>query len=212
MDLYLDTASIKEIEEIASWGILDGVTTNPTLMSKEKGDYRKILRRICDIVQGPVSAEVIATDHEGMVVEAKDLAKISEHIVIKIPCTVEGIRATRRLSTDGIRVNMTLVFSLNQALLAAKAGASYISPFVGRLDDRGEEGLRLIEDIVTLIHNYDFPTRIIFASVRHPYHVREAALIGADIATIPYKVFKLLITHPLTDLGLERFLSDWKKR
>ena len=212
MDLYLDTASIKEIEEIASWGILDGVTTNPTLMSKEKGDYRKILKRICDIVQGPVSAEVIATDHEGMVVEAKDLAKISEHIVIKIPCTVEGIRATRRLSTDGIRVNMTLVFSLNQALLAAKAGASYISPFVGRLDDRGEEGLRLIEDIVTLIHNYDFPTRIIFASVRHPYHVREAALIGADIATIPYKVFKLLITHPLTDLGLERFLSDWKKR
>lgn len=212
MDLYLDTASVKEIKEIASWGILDGVTTNPTLMAREKGDYRKILREICNIVKGPVSAEVIATETEGMIKEARSLARVSEYIVVKIPCTIDGIRATTRLTGEGIRVNMTLVFSLNQALLAAKAGANYISPFVGRIDDRGEEGLRLIEEIVTIIHNYDFPSRIIFASVRHPYHVREAALIGADVATIPYRVFKLLITHPLTDLGLERFLKDWKRR
>lgn len=212
MDLYLDTASVKEIKEIASWGILDGVTTNPSLMSKEKGDYKKILKEICDIVCGPVSGEVIATDASRMVPEAKELSKISEHIVVKIPCTVEGIKATKKLSGEGVKVNMTLVFSVNQALLAAKAGAKYISPFVGRLDDRGEEGLRLIEEIVAIVHNYDFPSQIIFASVRHPYHVREAALIGVDIATVPYKVFKLLITHPLTDLGLDKFLKDWKTR
>ncbi|HIE05706.1 MAG TPA: fructose-6-phosphate aldolase [bacterium (Candidatus Stahlbacteria)] len=212
MDLYLDTASIKEIKEIASWGILDGVTTNPSLISKEKGDYKKILKEICGIVNGPVSAEVIATESAQMISEAKELAGISEHIVVKIPCTIEGIKATKQLTKSGVRVNMTLVFSANQALLAAKAGANYISPFVGRLDDRGEEGLRLIEEIVTIIHNYDFPSQVIFASTRHPYHVREAALIGVDIITIPYKVFKLLITHPLTDIGLERFLKDWQKR
>lgn len=212
MKLYLDTANIEEIREICQWGILDGVTTNPTLMAKEKGDYKKILKEICDIVQRPVSAEVLSLKVEEMIKEARDLSKISEHIVIKIPCTVEGIKATKALAEEGIRVNMTLVFSVNQAILAAKSGASFVSPFVGRLDDIGNPGMEVILDILQVYKNYDFKTQIIFASVRHPEHVRQAALAGVHIATIPYKVFIQLIKHPLTDVGVERFLKDWQKR
>lgn len=212
MELYLDTGNIQEIREIASWGILRGVTTNPTLLSREKGDYREILKEICDIVKGPVSAEVWAKDADGMVEQAKELSKISEHIVIKIPCIVEGIKATKTLSSLGIRVNMTLVFSPLQALLSARAGASFASPFVGRLDDIGHKGIKIVEEMVRIYRNYNFSTKIIFASVRHPYHVLQAALMGVDIATIPYKVFVKLINHPLTDIGIERFLKDWEKR
>ena len=212
MELYLDTGNIQEIREIASWGILSGVTTNPTLLSREKGDYREILKEICDIVKGPVSAEVWAKDADGMVEQARELSKISEHIVIKIPCITEGIKATKRLSSEGIRVNMTLVFSPLQALMAARAGASFASPFVGRLDDIGHQGIKIVEETVTIYKNYNFSTKIIFASVRHPYHVLQSALMGVDIATIPYKVFVKLINHPLTDIGIERFLKDWEKR
>ncbi len=212
MHLYLDTANVEEIKEIAGWGILAGVTTNPSLMAKEKGDYKKILKEICDIVKGPVSAEVLALDSEKMIAEARELARISEFIVIKIPCTVEGLKATKVLVKEGINVNMTLVFSPNQALLASRAGATYISPFVGRLDDIGHKGVEIVQEIVTVVRNYNFPTKIIFASVRHPDHIREAALMGVDIATIPYKVFTQLIKHSLTDVGIERFLKDWEKR
>lgn len=212
MHLYLDTANVEQIREISKWGILDGVTTNPSLMAKEKGDYKQILKEICDIVKGPVSAEVLTLEAEKMVAEARELAKISQFIVIKIPCTVEGLKATKQLVKEGIKVNMTLVFSPNQALLAAKAGATYISPFVGRLDDIGHKGVAIVKEILTVLKNYDFPTKIIFASVRHPDHVREACLMGVDIATIPYNVFTQLIKHSLTDTGIERFLKDWGKR
>ena len=212
MKLYLDTANIDEIREIASWGVLDGVTTNPSLMAKEKGEYKKILKEICDIVKGPVSGEVIGLTKDEMVNEAKQLSKISEYLVIKIPCTVDGLKATKALTHEGIRVNMTLVFSSNQALLAAKAGATYISPFVGRIDDIGNCGVSVVQDILETLKNYAFKTEVIFASVRHPEHVRQAALIGAPIATIPYKVFVELIKHPLTDVGIERFLKDWQRR
>jgi len=212
MKLYLDTANIKEIKEIAAWGILDGVTTNPTLMAREKGDYKKLLKEICDIVKGPVSGEVLSLDQKGMVKEARQLSKISKYIVIKIPCTVEGLKATKILSQEGIRVNMTLVFSPNQALLAAKAGASFISPFLGRLDDIGNPGIEVVQDIMGIFNNYDFSSEIIFASVRHPEHVRQAALVGVHIATLPYRVFVQLVKHPLTDIGIERFLKDWQKR
>jgi transaldolase len=212
MELYLDTANVDEIREIASWGILDGVTTNPSLMAKEKGDYKKILKEICDIVKGPVSGEVLGLTVDEMVGEARELSKISEYIVIKIPCTIDGLKATKILSGEKIRVNMTLVFSPNQALLAARAGAMYISPFVGRLDDIGNPGIEVVNDIVTIYKNYNFKTKIIFASVRHPEHVRQAALLGVDICTIPYKVFKQLVHHSLTDVGITRFLEDWKRR
>uniref|UniRef100_A0A7C4THX5 Probable transaldolase n=1 Tax=candidate division WOR-3 bacterium TaxID=2052148 RepID=A0A7C4THX5_UNCW3 len=212
MKLYLDTANIDEIREIAQWGILDGVTTNPSLMAKEKGDYKKILKEICDIVQGPVSGEVLSLKTDGMVEEARDLSKISEHIVIKIPCTVDGLKATRILAKERINVNMTLVFSPNQAILAAKSGARYVSPFVGRLDDIGNPGIEVVKDIIQIYKLYNFPAEVIFASVRHPEHVRQAALIGAHIATIPYKVFIQLVRHPLTDMGIEKFLEDWRKR
>jgi transaldolase len=212
MKLYLDTANINEIREIADWGILDGVTTNPSLMAREKGDYKKILKEICDIVKGPVSGEVIGLRSEEMVDEARRLSQISEHMVIKIPCTVDGLKATRILTQDRIRVNMTLIFSVNQALLAARSGARFVSPFVGRLDDIGNSGVEVVEDILTALANYDFATEVIFASVRHPEHVRLAALIGSHIATIPYKVFSQLIKHPLTDIGIERFMKDWQKR
>jgi len=212
MHLYLDTANVEQIKEIAGWGVLDGVTTNPSLMAKEKGDYRKILKEICDIVKGPVSAEVLALERDKMVSEARELSKISEHIVIKIPCTVEGLKATKTLVKEGIKVNMTLVFSPNQALLAAKAGATYVSPFVGRFDDIGQKGVAVVQEIFTVLKNYSFATKIIFASVRHPDHVREAALLGVDIATIPYNVFVQLVKHVLTDVGIERFLKDWEKR
>ncbi len=212
MKLFLDTANIGEIREIAQWGILDGVTTNPSLMAQEKGDYKKILREICDIVKGPVSGEVLSLKAEEMVKEAKELSKISEYIVIKIPCTVDGLKATGILSREGVSVNMTLVFSPNQAILAAKVGASYVSPFVGRLDDIGNPGIEIVNDILTIYKNYSFKTQVIFASVRHPEHVRQAALIGADIATIPYKIFVQLVRHSLTDVGITKFLEDWQKR
>ncbi len=212
MKLYLDTANIEEIKEIAQWGVLDGVTTNPSLMAREKGDYRRILEEICNIVKGPVSGEVLGLVANEMVREARELTRISEHVVIKIPCTVEGLKATRILSKEGINVNMTLVFSPNQAILAAKSGAAYVSPFVGRLDDIGNPGIEVVKDILNIYRNYSFRTQIIFASVRHPEHVRQAALIGVDIATIPYKVFTQLIKHSLTDSGIAKFLEDWQKR
>jgi transaldolase len=212
MELYLDTGNIQEIQEIARWGILAGVTTNPSLLAKERGDYQSILKEICSIVKGPVSAEVTALDSDTMVTEARELYRISEHIVVKIPCTAAGITATKSLSLEKIPVNMTLIFSPIQALVAARAGARFTSPFVGRLDDIGEEGIKTVEAIVRIYKNYGFSTKIIFASVRHPNHVLEAALIGADIATIPYTVFRQMIQHPLTDIGLEKFLADWHKR
>ncbi|TET59875.1 MAG: fructose-6-phosphate aldolase [Candidatus Stahlbacteria bacterium] len=212
MKLYLDTANVEQIREIADWGVLDGVTTNPSLMAKEKGDYKKILKEICDIVKGPVSGEVISLEKDGMIKEARDLSKISEHVVVKIPCTVNGLKATKVLAKERIRVNMTLVFSPNQVLLAARVGASFISPFLGRLDDIGNPGMNVVYDGMDILNNYDFNSEMIFASVRHPEHVRQAALAGVHIATIPYKVFKQLIQHPLTDVGIERFLKDWQNR
>ncbi len=212
MKLYLDTANVEQIREIADWGVLDGVTTNPSLMAKEKGDYKKILKEICDIVKGPVSGEVISLEKDGMIKEARDLSKISEHVVVKIPCIVNGLKATKVLAKERIRVNMTLVFSPNQVLLAARAGASFISPFLGRLDDIGNPGMNVVYDGMDILNNYDFNSEMIFASVRHPEHVRQAALAGVHIATIPYKVFKQLIQHPLTDVGIERFLKDWQNR
>ncbi|MEO0141970.1 MAG: fructose-6-phosphate aldolase [candidate division WOR-3 bacterium] len=210
MKLYLDTANIEEIKEIAQWGILDGVTTNPSLLAKEKGNYKNILKEICDIVKGPVSGEVISLEANEMIEEARNLSKISDYIVIKIPCTSDGLKATKVLTKEGIKVNMTLVFSANQAILAAKSGATYVSPFVGRLDDIGNPGIEVVQDIIQIYRTYEFPTQVIFASVRHPEHVRQAALIGVHIATIPYKVFIQLIKHPLTDIGIERFLKDWQ--
>ncbi len=211
MKLFLDTANLEEIRKGVELGVVDGVTTNPTLIAREGRPYRDVLLEICRAVNGPVSAEVVALDAEGMVREARELAAIHDNIVIKIPVTAEGLKAVRRLGDEGIRTNVTLVFSANQALLAAKAGASFVSPFVGRLDDRGHEGMGLIEQIVTIYNNFGFDTEVIVASVRHPMHVLEAAMIGADIATIPYKVLQSLMAHPLTDLGLEQFLADWER-
>ena len=211
MKLFVDTGSIKDIESIAQLGILDGVTTNPSLLAKESGDYRENLRKICEIVQGPVSGEVTATDFAGMMREGRDIAKIHQHMVVKVPLTRDGIRACKALSGEGIRVNVTLCFSPAQALLAAKAGASFISPFVGRLDDIATNGMELIRDIVDIYANYDFTTEILVASCRHPIHVVEAAKLGADIATCPPAVIEQLFNHPLTSIGLEKFLKDWEK-
>ncbi len=211
MKFFIDTANLQEIQEAADMGILDGVTTNPTLLSREPGDPFENLKKICDLVDGPVSAEVIATDMAGMMREAHELVKIAENIVIKLPTTREGIKACKRLSAEGIQINMTLVFSPAQAILVARAGATFVSPFVGRIDDVSSDGMRLIEQIVHIYNNYGFETEILVASVRHPMHVVEAALMGADICTIPFKVINQLFKHPLTDVGLERFLSDWKK-
>ncbi|MBN2380694.1 fructose-6-phosphate aldolase [candidate division WOR-3 bacterium] len=213
MQLYLDTGNIDEIREIAGWGVVDGVTTNPSLLAKEagRGDYRALLKEICDVVKGPVSAEVTAEDAEGMLRQAKSLVNISEHIVIKVPCIAEGLRATAMMFEEGIRVNMTLVFSALQAILAANAGAAYVSPFVGRLDDIGHEGVDEVEKIRAVYDNYDIDTQIIFASTRHPEHALQAALIGADICTMPAKVFRQMVKHPLTDSGIKRFLDDWSK-
>lgn len=211
MKIFLDTAHIEDIREIASWGIVDGATTNPTLLSRERGDPKEILKEICEIVGGPVSAEVIAQDTEGMIKEAKELSRIHELIVIKIPLTVEGLKATKVLAEEGIRVNTTLVFSPSQALLAAKAGATYVSPFIGRLDDISSDGMKLVPDILTIFDNYGFETELLVASIRHPQHVVEAALLGADIATVPPQILRKLVNHPLTDIGIERFLSDWEK-
>src|SRR5438067_1145882 len=211
MKLFVDTGSIKEIETLAALGILDGVTTNPTLLAKEPGDYKQNLKKICDIVKGPVSGEVVATDFEGMISQGRDIAAIDEHMVVKVPLTRDGIRACKTLSDEGTRVNVTLVFSAAQALLAAKAGATFVSPFVGRLDDVGTNGMELIREIVDIFENYDFRTEILVASCRHPMHVIEAARMGADIATCPPAVIDALFNHPLTSSGLEKFLKDWEK-
>jgi transaldolase len=210
MKLFVDTSSVKDIEALASLGILDGVTTNPSLMAKESGDPRKILKEICRIVQGPVSAEVVETTADGMVREGRELALIDEHIVVKVPFGKDGLRALRSLTADGIKVNVTLIFSATQALLAAKVGAAYVSPFIGRLDDIATDGMRLIEEIVEIFDNYDFATEVLVASVRHPVHVVQAARIGGDVCTCPPAVLESMFKHPLTDLGLERFLADWQ--
>ena len=211
MKIFIDTASIKEIREAASLGLLDGVTTNPSLVAKEGKDFRKMLDEILAIVDGPVSAEVISTDYEGILKEGRELAAIHKNIVVKVPLIKEGLKAVRTFSGEGIKTNVTLCFSPSQALLAAKAGASYISPFVGRLDDISHNGMQLIEEIVQIYRNYDYQTEVLVASIRHPLHFVEAALIGADVCTMPFSVIDKLFSHPLTDNGLEKFLSDWKK-
>ena len=211
MKFFIDTADISEIKTAAEYGLIDGVTTNPTLVSKTGKDLVTVLEEICPVVNGPISAEVVSTKAAGMIKEAKQLAKIHENIVVKIPMCPEGLKATRALSQDRIGVNVTLIFSPLQALLAAKAGASFVSPFIGRLDDIAHVGMDLIEQIVTIFDNYEYDAEIIVASIRHPVHVLEAALLGADIATIPFKVLNQLSKHPLTDIGMERFLADWKK-
>jgi transaldolase len=211
MRIFIDTANVEEIEKAAQLGVLDGVTTNPSLLAKEKGNYREILRRICEIVDGPVSAEVTALDVKGILTEAEDLSKIHKNIIIKVPVTREGLIATKQLSEKGVDVNMTLCFSPLQALLAAKAGAAYISPFVGRLDDVSHDGMDLIETIVQIYDNYGFETNVLVASIRHPLHIVDAALMGADVVTVPFKVIEQMIQHPLTDVGLKKFLADWEK-
>ena len=211
MKFFIDTASVQEIREAAALGLLDGVTTNPSLLSKEKGDPREILREITKLVEGPVSAEVTAVDHDGMVSQGLELRKLAENIVVKIPMTLEGLRALRTLTNQGVPTNCTLIFSATQALMAAKAGATYASPFVGRLDDVSTDGMQLIEQICTIYRNYDYETQVLVASVRHPIHVVQAALMGAHVVTMPAKVIQQLAAHPLTDIGLERFLADWEK-
>jgi len=211
MKLFVDSGSVKDIEALAAIGILDGVTTNPSLLAKEGGDYRQILKRICDIVKGPVSGEVVATDYAGMVREGRDIAAIDEHMVIKVPLTKDGVKACRTLSSEGMRVNVTLIFSATQAWLAAKAGASYVSPFVGRLDDIGNVGMQIVREIVDLFDNADYSTEVLVASVRSPIHVIEAARMGADVVTVPPAVIEQCFKHPLTDIGLEKFLKDWEK-
>ncbi|MHB8788632.1 MAG: fructose-6-phosphate aldolase [Desulfobulbaceae bacterium] len=212
MKFFIDTANIDEIKKGLDMGMVDGVTTNPSLVAKEQKPFIEILKEICAIVDGPVSAEVVSLDAEGMLREARELAALSDNIVVKIPMIEEGLKAVKKLAAEKIKTNVTLVFSATQALLAAKAGASYVSPFVGRLDDISQVGMDLISDILTINRNYGFDTEIIVASVRNPVHVLEAALIGAEIATIPYKVIAQLAKHPLTDLGMKQFLTDWEKR
>jgi transaldolase len=211
MKLFIDSGNIKDIETLAAIGIIDGVTTNPTLLSKEPGDYRDNLKKICQIVKGPVNGEVTATDFAGMMREGHDIAKIDAHMIVKVPLTRDGIKACKALSGEGIRVNVTLCFSAAQALLAAKAGASYISPFVGRLDDVATNGMELVREIVEIYDNYEFTTEVLVASCRHPIHIVEAARMGADICTCPPAVIDQLFNHPLTTIGLEKFLKDWEK-
>ena len=211
MKFFIDTANIEQIREANSWGVLDGVTTNPSLAAREKGSYKDILEEIADIVDGSISAEVIAQDYDGMMKEAHQLIEISDRIAVKIPLTKLGLKVIKSLSDEGVDVNTTLIFSPMQALLAAKAGASFVSPFVGRLDDISSMGMKVVQDIRTIFDNYGFDTEIIVASIRHPMHVYEAAMIGADIATIPFNVLEKLFNHPLTDIGIERFLSDWRR-
>ncbi|MBK5101333.1 MAG: fructose-6-phosphate aldolase [Desulfobacteraceae bacterium] len=211
MKFFIDTANIDEIKRANELGMVDGVTTNPSLVSKEGREFKGLIREICDIVDGPVSAEVVSTDAEGMIGEAKELAGLAKNIVVKIPLIEEGLKAVKILAQEGIQTNVTLCFSPVQALMAAKAGASYISPFVGRLDDISHTGMELVGQILTIYDNYGFETEVIVASIRNPLHVVDAALMGADIATIPYKVITQLIRHPLTEIGLDKFLADWKK-
>lgn len=209
MKFYLDTASVKEIQEAASLGLLDGVTTNPSLVAKEGRVFREVLLEICEIVDGPISAEVVSIEADAMVKEGRELAKIHKNIVVKVPLIAEGLKATKRLAAEGIKVNVTLCFSPTQALLAAKAGAWCVSPFIGRLDDISSNGMELIRQILTIYKNYDFKTFVLVASVRHPQHVVEAALAGGHICTMPFSIFQQLVKHPLTDAGLKKFLADW---
>jgi transaldolase len=211
MKIFIDSGNLKDIEKLVPLGIIDGITTNPSLLAKEGGDYRSLLKKICTIVQGPTSAEVVATDADGMIREGRDLAGIDEHIVVKVPFTREGVKACKTLASEGLRVNVTLVFSPTQALIAAKVGASYVSPFDGRLDDIATSGMHLVQEIVEIFENYQFPTEILVASVRHSIHVVEAARMGADICTCPAAVIEGMFKHPLTDIGLEKFLKDWEK-
>lgn len=211
MKFFLDTANLAEIKDVASWGILDGVTTNPSLISKENIKFEDLIREICRIVPGPVSVECVLTKAEEIIQEARELAGLAPNVVVKIPIGIEGLKATRVLSREGIGVNTTLVFSPSQALLAAKAGSKYVSPFIGRLDDISQEGMELIEQILLMYENYSLATEVIVASIRHPRHIVEAALLGADIVTVPYTVMEKLVKHPLTDIGMEKFLKDWGK-
>ena len=211
MKFFIDTANIEEIKQSHELGLLDGVTTNPSLISKENREFRGLLKEICQIVDGPVNAEVVSKDAPGMIEEARDLTKIADNIVVKIPLIEEGLKAVKALTAEDIKTNVTLCFSAVQALMAAKAGASYISPFVGRLDDISQRGMELVEQTVTIYENYGYDTEVIVASIRSPLHVLDAALMGADISTLPFKVMQQLIKHPLTDIGLEKFLADWKK-
>ncbi len=211
MKLFIDTGNLKEIEPFAALGILDGVTTNPSLMAKESGDPRQILKKICELVQGPVSAEVVATDAAGMIREGRELAAIDEHIVVKVPFTKAGVAACKALASEGTRVNVTLIFSPTQAWLAAKAGAAFVSPFVGRLDDIGTTGMNLIREIVDIFDNFDFTTEVLVASVRSPIHIVESARMGADVVTVPPAVIEQCFKHPLTDIGLAKFLKDWEQ-
>ena len=211
MKIFIDTANLDHIKEVNSWGILDGVTTNPSLIAKEGCAFEDRVHAICTIVDGPISAEAVSLDSEGMVKEARQLSKIHKNVIVKIPMTAEGLKAVKVLSAEGIRTNVTLVFSANQALLAAKAGATYVSPFVGRLDDISHSGMELVRDIVEIFTIYGFETQVIAASIRHPVHVTEAALAGAHVATIPYEVLKKMLKHNLTDEGIQKFLKDWEK-
>jgi len=211
MKLFLDTANLEEIRQAARWGVVEGITTNPSLAAQENEDFSVILPQICDIIDGPISAEVISQDFAGMVKEARQLAAVHKNVVIKIPITLEGLQAVHVLAGEGIKTNVTLVFSVNQALMAAKAGAAYVSPFLGRLDDIGWEGVSLVRDIIAVYERHLIQTEVIAASIRHPEHVTAVALAGAAIATIPFKVLKQMVNHPLTDLGIERFMSDWHK-
>ena len=214
MKFFIDSANLGEIKSAAAFGIVDGVTTNPSLVSKEKsqGNFEDLVKEICDVVKGPVSAEVLSTRYRGMLSEGRKLGKIDENIVVKLPMTEDGVKATRTLADEGVKVNVTLVFSPSQALLAAKAGAAYVSPFVGRLDDISSGGMDLVLDICEIYAHYAYETEVLVASVRHPMHIAEAARMGADVATFPYKVFTQLFKHPLTDAGLKRFLEDWGKK
>jgi len=211
MQIFIDTADIEEIRDAAAMGVIDGVTTNPSLVAKTGRPFKDVLVDICEVVDGPISAEVISTDYEGMITEARILAKMHENIVVKVPLIAEGLKAVRTLTDEGIRTNVTLCFSATQGLLAAKAGATYISPFIGRVDDISGSGMELVQQLVTVYSNYGLDTKVLAASIRHPVHVVEASLIGADVATIPHKVILQLLKHPLTDIGLERFLADAKK-
>lgn len=211
MQFFLDTANLDQIKEAASWGIIDGVTTNPSLVSKENMKFEELIKEICRIVPGPISVESVSTEAEDIVVESRELASLADNVVVKVPICLEGLKAIKTLSEEGIDVNTTLIFSPSQALLAAKAGARYVSPFVGRLDDISHDGLELVDEIITIYNNYGIETEVIVASIRHPLHVVEAALMGADIATMPFSSLEKLVKHPLTDIGMEKFLSDWKK-
>lgn len=211
MQIFLDTANLDQIKEAASWGILNGATTNPTLVSKENLKFEDLIKKICKVVPGPVSVECVSTKSKDIIKEARGLAKLADNVVVKIPICVEGLKAIKVLSREGIKVNTTLIFSPNQALLAAKAGARFVSPFIGRLDDISHQGMDLVDEIVTIFNNYGFETEVIVASIRHPLHVVEAALMGADIATVPFAVLEKMVKHPLTDIGMEKFLKDWSK-